>query len=107
MKALVIIFLLAFNVTAQAEVAAKSNCAATAESIAKQMFLGNSSADSRDITTTVANGFDDNSDLVFQAEVAEFSFTGHSYIVQTAKYKAVAKGSEQACEILSVTKLAN
>lgn len=103
MKFLILIFAMAFNVTANATDAAKSNCASAAESIAKQMFLGTSSAESRNITTTVANGFDDNSSLVFETLVKELAIDGSAY----AKFKAIAKGSDESCEILSVSQISN
>lgn len=103
MKFLILIFALAFNVTANAQDSAKSNCAAAAESVAKQMFLGTSNAENRNITTVVQIGYDENSSLVFETLVKELAIDGSAY----AKYKVIAKGSEEACEILSVNKLAN
>lgn len=107
MKALVVIFVLAFNATAGAAQQSKSNCAATAENVALQMYRGTSTGQYPLLSSTVRASFDENSDLVFEAQISNRIFTEQSHVVETVRYKLVAKGSEEACEILSATKLAN
>ena len=107
MKFLILFLALAFQFNAKADVAVKSNCSAAAEKIALEMYLGTSRVDSRNISSEVQVGFDENSELVFDAKIIEAFSTGHSDIIDTIKYKVIAKGSNETCEILSVTKISN
>lgn len=107
MKFLILIFALAFNVPANAQEVAKSNCAAAAELVALQMYRGTSTSQYPLLTSTARESFDENSELVFEVQISNRIFTERSHVVETVRYKLTAKGSNDACEILSATKLAN
>lgn len=105
MKALVLIPLLSFAVSAQAQILDFADCEIAAAKVVRQMVLGTSKASEREIQVTVADGFDDNSDLVYEVESVEKVNMGHMDILDTKNFKVVAKGSEDRCEILSVNKV--
>jgi hypothetical protein len=98
MKALLAIAALLTGFSANAEQASRS-CSHAAVKVARQMYLGTSSTEGRDVRATARIGFDENSDNVYVVTVIEQSVRSN--------YKVAARGNSRNCEILSATKLNN
>lgn len=105
MKASVFIAIFCLSVSANAAETEVAPCAAASQAVAAKMYIGTSKAENRNINVNVANGFDDNSDLVYAVDIAEVVQNGKMTEFSGASYKVVASGSAERCEIISVRKM--
>ncbi len=83
--------------------AKRASCSLAAAQVVNAMHAGTAFGNSA-LRSSVRYGFDDNSDLVYIVNVLGDDGPADR---EPAKYKVVAKGSKDNCQILSAHRLAN